>query len=90
MKAYEVPLTFAEHHGQDIRLAFTGPLVLWLKVGMFCPQCINIKKIHLIIQKLQPITHAYPDHAGIQQVTSWQNIRNLVTLFSSPEPKAQM
>ena len=28
MKAYEVPLTFAEHHGQDIRSAFTGPLVL--------------------------------------------------------------
>ena len=33
MKVYEVPLTFADHHidilGQDIRSAFTGPLVLW-------------------------------------------------------------
>ena len=35
MNVYEAPLTFAEHHidtlGQDIRLAFIGPLVLWFR-----------------------------------------------------------
>ena len=36
MKVYKVSLTFAENHidilGQDIRLAFTCPLVLWSNI----------------------------------------------------------
>ena len=50
MKVNEIPLTFAEHHldilGQDIRWAFTGPLVLWF---LYWPSFFCIGRIFPVL-----------------------------------------